>query len=154
MATNKQKQERLPLSTDCVEFNKINVAFRLEKTKVVKEWLISVSKKEGKSIESLSFNFCSDRYLLNINKKFLNHNYLTDIITFNLGTKELINGDIYISIDRVKENAREVGCLYQQELRRIMVHGILHLCGYNDKSQKDKYNMTRAEDYYLSLLPL
>ncbi len=108
---------------------------------------------EGGVISSLNFVFCSDEYLLKINKDFLNHNSLTDIITFDLKEKTATHslGEIYISIDRVAENAKKFEATKETELRRVIFHGVLHLCGYKDKTVPQKKEMRSKEDYYLSL---
>jgi probable rRNA maturation factor len=109
-------------------------------------------KREKKSLVSLFFIFCKDEYLLNINKQFLQHDDYTDIITFNLSDNiNTIEGEIYISIDRIKENATLNRVSQKEELHRVMFHGVLHLCGYKDKTPKDKKKMTTAENKCLEL---
>jgi rRNA maturation RNase YbeY len=106
--------------------------------------------KEGIQIEALQYVFCSDAYLLDINKRFLQHDYYTDIISFDLSDKKgLLIGDIYISIDRVKENAKTEGNLYMHELLRVIFHGALHFCGYKDKKPADAKMMRSMEDKWL-----
>lgn len=106
------------------------------------------------SIENINFIFCSDNFLLEINRKYLDHDYYTDIITFDNSEEEgLIEADIFISKDRVEENAETLQINFFYELFRIMIHGVLHLVGYGDKSSDDKKIMTSKEDAYLSLLP-
>ena len=95
------------------------------------------------------FNFCSDESLSKINKEFLNHDTLTDVITFDYSTLNEISGEIFISIDRVRENASEFQQSFEQELKRVMIHGLLHLCGYSDKTAEDKVLMSDKENYYL-----
>ncbi len=107
-------------------------------------------KKEKTRLEQLQYIFCSDEYLLEINKQHLNHNYYTDIITFDLSeTPDAVTGEIYISIDRVKDNAQTYKVSFKQELLRVIFHGALHLCGYKDKTEKDQALMRKAEDKYL-----
>lgn len=101
-------------------------------------------------IGNISLIFCSDNYLLDINIKYLNHNYFTDIITFNYVEGEIISGDLFISIDRVKENAIEFETMWIKELYRVIFHGLLHLIGYNDKTEEEKKIMKIKEDLYLS----
>jgi rRNA maturation RNase YbeY len=96
--------------------------------------------------------FCSDEYLLDVNKKYLNHDYYTDIITFDYVEDKIISGDIFISSDRVRENANQFNVSFEMELFRIIIHGILHLLGYKDKTKKDKSLMTEKENFYLSRL--
>ena len=113
-------------------------------------FLASIFKKEQVSIASLNYIFCSDSYLLNINQQFLKHDDYTDIITFNLGLeKGPVQGEVYISLERVAENARNLQITFHQELHRVIFHGALHLCGYKDKTAADAKLMRKMEDYYL-----
>ena len=125
---------------------------KLEKRLFLKKFLEEINKLEGNKINSLSFIFCSDLFLLNINRRFLNHDNFTDIITFNLNTNksEKAAGEIYISVDRVKENAIKYKTSIENELHRVIFHGVLHLCGYKDKASADKKEMTRLEDESLN----
>lgn len=107
-------------------------------------------KLEKKQLRSLDYIFCTDNYLLQINQHFLQHDDYTDIITFELSNDELIEGEIYISVDRVKENALLHETAFNKELHRVIFHGVLHLCGYKDKSAPNKKIMTRMEDHYLA----
>lgn len=117
---------------------------------LAKEVIRHLFKKEKTRLEQLQYIFCSDEYLLAINKQHLNHNYYTDIITFDLSeTPDAVTGEIYISIDRVRENAQTYKVPFKQELLRVIFHGALHLCGYKDKSEKDQQLMRKAEDKYL-----
>ena len=126
---------------------------RVDKTKKTKQWLENVARKEGKKIIALQYVICTDRYILKVNKQYLGHNYATDIITFDLGTTEKnIEGEIYISFETVRGNAKYFNTTLDNELKRVMVHGLLHLCGYNDIKEKDKATMRAKEDLYLSLL--
>jgi len=115
-------------------------------------WIKKVIVDEGKKSGEISFIFCSDSYLLEVNKKYLNHDYFTDIITFDYVENNVINGDIFISVDRVRENAIEFKTTFANELNRILIHGVLHLLGYKDKTKKDKSIMTDKEEFYLNLL--
>lgn len=113
----------------------------------LKKFISDIFKRERKKLESLSYVFCSDDYLLEINKSHLKHNYYTDIITFDLSeTPERITGEIYISIDRVRDNAANLDVTINEELHRVIFHGVLHLCGYNDKKTADKKKMRTAEN--------
>jgi rRNA maturation RNase YbeY len=152
MAKNKQKQGSLPYSTSQISFNFIDVIPFLRSRQEIKKWIFLCIKKENKTPGEISFNFCSDRHLLKMNKKYLMHNFYTDIITFDFSENNLISGDIYISKDRVKENAAELNHTFHVELRRVMIHGVLHLCGHKDKSKADKEKMRKKEDQCLSLL--
>lgn len=106
---------------------------------------------ECKEIGEISVILLSDEDLLKINIDYLNHDYYTDIITFDYSEGCKISGDLYISVDRVKENAQKYGYRFEEELKRVIIHGILHLCGYNDKSRKEQHEMRKKEDYYLAL---
>ena len=112
-------------------------------------WLESATNNEGRNLGELVFNFCSDESLSKINKEFLNHDTLTDVITFDYSTLNEISGEVFISIDRVRENASEFQQSFEQELKRVMIHGLLHLCGYNDKTAKERVLMSDRENYYL-----
>ncbi|HAJ99264.1 MAG TPA: rRNA maturation RNase YbeY [Bacteroidales bacterium] len=126
--------------------------FPLSRLKV-RKWLKSVVELEGKKVGELSIVFCSDEYLLKMNNDYLKHDYFTDVITFdyNVGGN-VISGDIFISIDRVKENANTLKVSFSDELHRIIVHGVLHLLGYSDKSRAERVAMEEKENYYLPLL--
>lgn len=124
---------------------------KFQKRKITR-WIKETITSEGKTLGDISFIFCSDTYLLEVNKQYLNHDYFTDIITFDYVEGNLISGDIFISCDRVKENAAEFKTGFDNELFRIIIHGVLHLLGYKDKSKKDKLLMTEKEDLYLKVL--
>ena len=102
-------------------------------------------------MSEIAFVFCSDDYLLDINQRFLAHDYYTDVITFDYSIESSISGDVFVSIDRVAENAAQVGVSFENELHRVLVHGVLHLLGYKDKTSEEKAVMTDKEDFYLSL---
>ena len=127
-----------------------NNSFRLANKDRISLWLLDVIKNEEKSLKEISYNFCSDSELLKVNKEFLNHDTLTDIITFDYSGLSGISGEVLISTERVKENAQEFSQVFNVELRRVMVHGVLHLCGFKDKTDADKLIMTQKEDFYLS----
>jgi len=117
---------------------------------LVKEVVRDIFKKEKTKLEQLQYIFCSDEYLLEINKQHLKHNYYTDIITFDLSEKaNSVIGEIYISIDRVRDNAQNYEVPFKHELLRVIFHGALHLCGLKDKTEKDQILMRKAEDKYL-----
>lgn len=117
-----------------------------------KNWLHEVVKLEGKKPGVISYIFCSDDFLLDINVRFLQHDYYTDVISFDYTEKEVVSGDIMISVDRVKENAKNLGISYLDELKRIMVHGLLHLIGYDDTTAELKAEMSVREDLYLAMV--
>ncbi len=124
---------------------------KLQKRKI-SNWIKETINSEGKVPGDISFIFCSDNYLLEVNKQYLNHDYFTDIITFDYVENDIISGDIFISCDMVEVNALEFKTGFENELSRILIHGVLHLMGYKDKSEKDKLLMTQKEDFYLKSL--
>ena len=118
----------------------------------LKTFIIGLFKREKKKVGELSFVFCSDAYLLEINKQYLKHDYYTDIITFDLSQiPGMISGEIYISVDRVRDNAQNFNVSFKEELHRVIFHGALHLCGYRDKTAKEEALMRKMEDKYLKL---
>jgi probable rRNA maturation factor len=119
--------------------------------KAFKEVLAFLFEKENVGLKRLNYIFCSDEYLVKINQQYLNHNTLTDVITFPFSEKdEPVSAEIYISVERIKENAKTYRIQYQNELLRVMIHGALHLCGYEDKKQSLQLRMREKEDYYLN----
>jgi len=129
-----------------------DVDFHLKAIRNTKSWLKNVIKVENKKLGELNYIFCSDAFLADVNLQYLNHKTLTDIITFDTSEDvHLIEGEIYISIDRVNENAIKFKASFDQELHRVMVHGVLHLLGYSDKTSQQKKIMRKKEDAYLSL---
>ncbi|MBO8477540.1 MAG: rRNA maturation RNase YbeY [Bacteroidetes bacterium] len=117
-------------------------------------WLKLVAESEIRRIGDISIIFCSDNYILDVNQKYLQHDYFTDIITFDYCEGDRLSGDLFISIDSVRENALEYGTDFSNELNRVMVHGILHLIGYDDHTEEDIAMMRKKENYYLSLREL
>jgi probable rRNA maturation factor len=132
-------------------FHSENISFTLNKKPAIISWLSYSIKNENKIPGEISYIFCSDQYLHELNVKHLNHNTLTDIITFDYCEKNRVNGDLFISIDRVKDNAKSFNSSIENELHRVMIHGILHLCGYKDKTAEDQNVMSAKEDFYLNL---
>jgi rRNA maturation RNase YbeY len=129
--------------------NKPNIANQ----ELISQCIKTIAEDELYGLNSITYIFLSDEELLDINKKFLNHDYYTDVITFDLSNKEKeLNGEIYISVDRVKENAVEYEENYKDELHRVMIHGILHLVGYKDKTKKEEETIRLKENHYLSLM--
>jgi len=129
------------------------ITFNLKNKPALRIWIAVSAGKEGVSIDELNYIFCSDEYLLNLNQKYLKHDEYTDIITFDHSfDKKKINGEVFISIARIKENAKIFKTTFQNELHRVMIHGVLHLCGYNDKTKAAQSKMRSKEDYYLNLL--
>ncbi len=119
------------------------------KEQVYRAWLESVASAENKTIDTLTYIFCSDDFLLDINIKYLGHDYYTDIITFPYTEDNDIVSDLYISLDRVRENAADFQVSFENELQRVMVHGLLHLLGYKDKTEEDQLRMREMENVYL-----
>jgi len=119
--------------------------------KKVKNWIVKAILNENLKEGEVNYIFCDDNYLSDLNIKYLKHNTLTDIISFDYTIGKIISGDIFISIERVKENAELFNTKYVDELHRVMIHGVLHYCGYKDKTDEEKIQMRSKEDYYLSL---
>jgi rRNA maturation RNase YbeY len=111
-------------------------------------------ESENRRVGDLCFIFCTDDFLLDINTKYLHHNYYTDVITFDYTVDDTVAGDIFVSVERVAENAKTFGASFNHELSRVMYHGILHLCGYNDTSDDEKKKMSEKENFYLETLSI
>jgi probable rRNA maturation factor len=132
-----------------VFFNE-DINFKFQGKNKFKAWLKKVADKEGFSINNLNYIFCSDDYLHKINLEYLDHDTYTDIITFdNSEDESTIEGDIFISIDRVRENSQTLNTVFEEEVKRVIVHGLLHLCGYDDHTPEDKAEMRRLESEYI-----
>lgn len=116
----------------------------------LKNYIQSIFKKEGKKLLSINYIYCTDKALLEINRQFLSHDFYTDIITFDLSDANEVQAEIYISVDRVKDNAVQLGVSFKSEMHRVIFHGVLHLCGYKDKSKHEKEEMRKMENLYLS----
>lgn len=134
-----------------VSFTSLVDSFKLKQQKKLSDWLQKVVLSHHKYPVSISYIFCDDDYLLDLNKKYLKHRTLTDIITFNYNETYHVSGDIFISIDRVSENAKKFKIPFEEELRRVMVHGVLHLLGFNDKTSAQKKMMVRKENEFLAM---
>ena len=137
-----------------INFFSEEIEFTIESTKPLVLWLNAISKEANKKIANINYIFCDDEYLLNVNREHLNHDYYTDIITFDLSDTNDIESDIFISIDRVNENSAKQKVSFTQELHRVIAHGLLHLIGFNDKTDDDKEIMSEKEDSCLFLLKL
>ncbi len=132
-----------------VFFNE-DIDFKFQGKNKFKSWLKKVADKEGFSINNLNYIFCSDEYLHKINLEYLNHDTYTDIITFdNSEVESIIEGDIFISIDRIRENSQTLNTVFDEEVKRVIVHGLLHLCGYDDHTPTDKAEMRKLESHYI-----
>lgn len=128
-----------------------DIKFVLKQKLLNNRWLKTVAGSEMRRIGDINIIFCSDNYILDVNMKYLEHDYFTDIITFDYCEKDILSGDLFISIDSVRENASFYGTDFEDELNRVMVHGILHLIGYDDHSEGDIAQMRAKENYYLQL---
>jgi rRNA maturation RNase YbeY len=138
-----------------INFFTEDITYQLKGKTNIRKWIVETIAAEGYELVELNFILCSDEYLLRINQDFLQHDYYTDVITFdNSEALKTILGDIFISVDRVKDNAKQNNASTVHELCRVMIHGTLHLLGYKDKTKKAKLEMTAKEDFYLSRLTL
>ena len=134
-----------------IRFFEEDIAYKLKNKTAVKKWITETIEAEGYKLKELTYIFCSDEYLLQINQQYLNHDTYTDIITFdNSELPKVIIGDIFISIDRIRENAANYNITDADELHRVIIHGALHLLGYKDKTAVTKKKMTEKEDFYLN----
>lgn len=134
-----------------IQFFSEDIDFQIENTTQISQWLKNTVEKEGFDCGEISIIFTSDDYLLKMNQDHLNHDYFTDIITFDYVDNQGVSGDLFISIDRVNDNANTLNIPTEEELNRVMVHGVLHLCGYKDNTEEEKSLMRKKEDFYLSL---
>jgi len=133
------------------DFHSEDISFELDKKPAIISWLSYSINNEGKIPGEISYIFCSDEYLHKMNVEHLDHDTLTDIITFDYCDDNHVNGDMFISVDRIKDNANDFGVSFEDELHRVMVHGVMHLCGYKDKTTEDQKVMSAKEDFYLNL---
>lgn len=134
-----------------VSYFKEDTSFTFKEKRLTSRWLKFVAKAEAKKLGDIGIIFCSDNYILDINIKYLGHDYYTDIITFDYCEGDRLSGDLFISIDSVRENASFYGVDFPTELNRVIVHGLLHLIGYDDHSEEDIAMMRSKENYYLGL---
>ncbi|HRN40458.1 MAG: rRNA maturation RNase YbeY [Flavobacteriales bacterium] len=134
-----------------ISFHSEDVDFQLENEQQIIDWIKNTIQQEAKSATEISYIFCTDEYLYQMNLEYLNHDTYTDIITFDYTEKSVVSGDIFISIDRVKENAIKFKTTFKNELSRVIIHGVLHLLGYKDKTPEQKQVMRSKEDFYLTL---
>ena len=134
-----------------IYFSTENIDFSLSDEAKVKRWITEVVKSQGKKVGNVGYLFCDDAYLIEINRTYLNHDTYTDIITFDYVEGNVVSGDIMISVERVRENANLFNTSFEQELYRVIIHGILHLLGQADKSEEDAAEMRRKEESTLDL---
>ena len=136
-----------------VSFHSDRITFDVNNKRKLNSWILSCVSVHNKSCGDINVIFCDDEYLLSVNNTYLNHDYYTDIITFDYSQKDMISGDLFISISRVKENANELNIEFITELYRVIVHGVLHLLGYKDKTKLEKDEMRAKEDEMILLMP-
>ena len=135
-----------------IHFFTEDIVFTLKNKTKLRSWIKDTIQQHNNTLQFINFIFTSDAFLLNVNKEYLNHNTLTDIITFDQSIDpDVIEADIYISVERIKENSKSYKILFEDELHRVMIHGVLHLLGYNDKEESDKEEMRKKENHYLAL---
>ena len=134
-----------------IYFSTENIHFDLKGKMRVKRWITDIIKAQGKKVGDISYLFCDDAYLIEVNRSYLNHDTYTDIITFDYVEDNLISGDIIISVERVKENAQLFGSTFDQELHRVIIHGILHLLGQGDKTAPEAAQMRKKEEAALAV---
>jgi rRNA maturation RNase YbeY len=139
------------LNLASIHFHSEEADYTPSRPEEVKKWIGESITAEKKTIGELNFIFCTDEYLLVINQEYLQHDTYTDVITFDYVEKEVISGDIFISIERIEENAVTEGKTFEEELHRVMIHGVLHLMGYKDKTAADARKIRAKEDFYLTL---
>jgi rRNA maturation RNase YbeY len=134
-----------------INFN-YEIDFELDSEEQIAKWITDTISSEEYKIEEINYVFCDDAYLHKLNVQFLNHDTLTDIISFDYSIGKILQGDIFISVERVKDNAKDFEATFEEELHRVIIHGILHYCGYKDKTEEDAKVMREKENHYLQLL--
>ena len=134
-----------------IDFNFEDVNFQLPEQQTLVDWISFAVKNEGYELKNITYVFCSDEYLWNMNKQFLQHDYYTDIITFDYVKGKVVSGDLFISYDRIVDNANKFDVSRETELLRVMIHGVLHLIGYNDVTDELEAEIHKMEDYYLDI---
>lgn len=132
-----------------IKFFSHDIKLNLKNKSKLKRFILYLFKSEKKRLISISYIFSNDDFLLNLNHKFLHHNYKTDVLTFPIGENDGVGGEVYISVERIEENAVDYKTSLEKELHRVMFHGALHLCGYKDQTLSEKKQMREKEDYYL-----
>ena len=139
------------MSMNSISFHNVGVNTKTPSKRLLKAWIKEFVSNHGKKVGELAFVFCSDEKILEVNQNFLQHDYYTDIITFDYREADFVSGDIFISVERVQENATSHNIEYNEELLRVLAHGVLHLIGFQDKSPQKKKEMTQNEDLCISL---
>lgn len=135
-----------------IRFSTQSIDFELHNEDLLKKWITEVVKRSGKTVGNINYLFCDDSYLIEVNRRYLNHDTYTDIITFDYVAANLVSGDIMISVDRVKENAGLFGVAFEFELYRVIIHGVLHLLGQGDKTPQEEKEMRHLEELMLKML--
>ena len=136
-----------------ISYQTINVKMPAIKRRANSAWIKAVAASYGKKVGEVAYIFCDDEKILEVNRQYLNHDYYTDIITFDYCTDHIVSGDLFISLDTVRSNAEAFGKTYEEELHRVIIHGILHLCGINDKGPGEREIMEAAENKALAIRP-
>lgn len=136
-----------------ISFHNEDIVFSLGEKMLYKKWIKEIILSEGKKLGDISYIFCSDAYLLEVNKQYLQHDYYTDIITFDYTEGDVLSGDLFISVERVKEYASENNIAFTFEMQRVVIHGVLHLLGYKDKQKDDEKTMRKMEETALKIFP-
>lgn len=134
-----------------ISYQSIDIKLPALRRREVSAWIRSVAAEHGKRVGDIAYIFCNDEKILEVNREYLNHDYYTDIITFDYCEDDLISGDLFISLDTVRSNAEEQGAEYEEELHRVIIHGILHLCGIDDKGPGEREIMEAAENKALAM---
>lgn len=135
-----------------INFFTENVDLPVDNSQRLIKWITSVISNKNLKTGTINYIFCDDEYLLALNRQYLDHDTYTDIITFDYSKEGIVSGDIFISVDRVTDNAKKYKQVFERELHRVIIHGILHLCGLKDKTQEEEANMRSQEDHYLTEL--
>ncbi len=135
-----------------ITFECEDVKFNLKDKLILKKWIKQVAQSYGFKTGDLTYIFCSDDRILEVNRQYLNHDYYTDIITFDYDEKDVVSGDMFISVDTVKTNAEKFATSFEDEMHRVIIHGVLHLCGLKDKAPDDEKRMREAEEKALAML--
>ena len=135
-----------------ISYNAEGVKMPAIKRRENSSWVKAVAASYGKKVGEIAYIFVNDKKILDVNRQYLQHDYYTDIITFDYSDDDIISGDLFISLDTVRSNAEQIGTTYEQELRRVIIHGILHLCGINDKGPGEREKMEAAEDKALNMI--
>jgi len=137
-----------------IQYIRENVKLPITKKRAISQWIKEIAAEYNKKIGDVSFIFCNDEKIIEVNKQYLEHDYFTDIITFDYSEKNTISGDLFISVDTVKSNSEEFGVTFEEEIYRIMIHGILHLCGQDDESEELRNEMTSKENKALEKMSM